>query len=75
MEITYIEGNEKDLDLIQPLWEKLRQHHQKKSENFQNHYQNFDFNDRLRRDSAKKQICQRVSLTGLTLQRIPEGQS
>ncbi|SCG86695.1 GNAT family N-acetyltransferase [Methanobacterium congolense] len=53
MEISYIEGNEKDLDLIQPLWEKLRQHHQKKSEHFQNHYQNFDFQER-KEDLLKK---------------------
>jgi ribosomal protein S18 acetylase RimI-like enzyme len=70
MEITYIEGNEKDLDLIQPLWENLRQHHQKKSENFQDHYQNFDFNER-KEDLLKKSSDGSLRVD---LAKDPEGQ-
>ncbi len=46
MKIIYIECDEKSLDSIQPLWDKLRQHHHKKSENFREHYKDFDFQER-----------------------------
>jgi diamine N-acetyltransferase len=46
MKIIYIRCDRKSLDSIQPLWDKLRQHHHKKSENFRDHYKDFDFQER-----------------------------
>lgn len=44
--IVYIEKDEKGLDLIKPLWEKLREHHQTRSPYFANEYDKFSFKDR-----------------------------
>ncbi|MCE7699617.1 MAG: GNAT family N-acetyltransferase [Methanobacterium paludis] len=46
MKIIYIRCDGNSLDSIQHLWDKLRQHHHKKSENFREHYKDFDFQDR-----------------------------
>jgi [ribosomal protein S5]-alanine N-acetyltransferase len=42
----YIEKNQDDLDLIRPLWEKLREHHRDVSQFHKDHYSNFAFKDR-----------------------------
>ncbi|HMK54057.1 MAG TPA: GNAT family N-acetyltransferase [Methanobacteriaceae archaeon] len=42
----FIETGAEDLDLIQPLWEKLNEHHQNKKSDFQDHYENFTFQER-----------------------------
>ena len=44
--IVFIETGAIDLDLIQPLWEKLNQHHQQQKSDFQEHYENFTFPER-----------------------------
>ncbi|MBI4813781.1 MAG: GNAT family N-acetyltransferase [Methanobacterium sp.] len=44
--IVFIETNALDLDLIQPLWEKLNDHHRKQKSDFQEHYVNFTFPER-----------------------------
>lgn len=44
--IIFIEADARDLDLIQPLWEKLNQHHRQQKSDFQEHYKNFTFLER-----------------------------
>lgn len=44
--IVFIETGALDLDLIQPLWEKLNQHHREQKSDFQEHYVNFTFAER-----------------------------
>jgi len=44
--LTFIDTGTEGLDLIQPLWEKLNEHHRKKKTDFQNHYENFTFQER-----------------------------
>lgn len=41
--IIFIETNARDLDLIQPLWEKLNHNHHQQKSDFQEHYENFTF--------------------------------
>lgn len=44
--IVFIETDDLDLDLIQPLWEKLNPHHHQQKSDFQEHYVNFSFAER-----------------------------
>ena len=44
--LVFIETGSFDLDLIQPLWEKLNDHHRKQKSDFQEHYENFTFSER-----------------------------
>lgn len=44
--IVFIETGALDLDLIQPLWEKLNHHHHQQKSDFQEHYENFTFPER-----------------------------
>jgi L-amino acid N-acyltransferase YncA len=46
------EGKDK-LDLIQPLWEKLNQHHYENSVHFKNRYKSFTWNERKEKLIAK----------------------
>jgi ribosomal protein S18 acetylase RimI-like enzyme len=39
--IEYVEKDKKDLDIIGPLWEKLREHHKVRSQHFQKHFKQF----------------------------------
>lgn len=43
-----------EIDQIQPLWEKLNQHHLERSIPFRKHYEKFTFAERIRRLSNKK---------------------
>lgn len=45
-DIIFIEADARDLDLIQPLWEKLNQHHRQQKSDFQEHYEKFTFSER-----------------------------
>jgi diamine N-acetyltransferase len=45
-DIIFIEADARDLNLIQPLWEKLNQHHRHQKSDFQEHYENFTFPER-----------------------------
>lgn len=45
-EIEYIEGNEKLIDSIAPLWTKLNEHHKANSTQFISKYENFTFEER-----------------------------
>jgi diamine N-acetyltransferase len=53
--LTFIETDAEGLDLIQPLWGKLNQHHGKKKSEFQEHYQNFTFQER--KEALLKKAC------------------
>lgn len=45
--VSYIETDEKDLDLIAPLWHKLRLHHKERArEAFKSHFDQFTFKER-----------------------------
>ncbi|HTX43640.1 MAG TPA: GNAT family N-acetyltransferase [Methanocella sp.] len=44
--IEYMETDERDLDLIKPLWEQLNEHHRKLSPHFSSHYEAFTFERR-----------------------------
>jgi ribosomal protein S18 acetylase RimI-like enzyme len=44
--IEYIETDEKDIDLIRPLWEQLNEHHRALSPHFSSHYETFTFERR-----------------------------
>lgn len=44
--LRYIEMGYEGLDLIQPLWEELNQHHLNKKSDFKEHYKNFTFQER-----------------------------
>lgn len=44
--IEYISGNEELLDLIEPLWQGLNEHHKKLSPYFKPEYEKFIFQDR-----------------------------
>lgn len=46
MNISYNEINEDQIDLIKPLWEKLRDHHHKLSLHFPERYNEFSFKKR-----------------------------
>jgi len=45
-DIIFIEADARDLNLIQPLWEKLNQYHLQQKSNFKEHYENFTFPER-----------------------------
>jgi diamine N-acetyltransferase len=42
-EIEFIEGNQDHLDLVQPLWQKLTEHHKALSRYFKDHFASFTF--------------------------------
>ncbi|AXV37519.1 MAG: GNAT family N-acetyltransferase [Methanobacterium sp. BRmetb2] len=44
--LTFIDTGSETLDLIQPLWEKLNEHHLNQKSDFNEHYANFTFQDR-----------------------------
>ncbi len=44
--VKFIETNQLNLDLIQPLWEKLNEHHRRQKSDFKDHYANFTFQER-----------------------------
>jgi ribosomal protein S18 acetylase RimI-like enzyme len=44
--IAYIETDGKDIDLVRPLWEQLREHHRARSTNFAPHYEATTFDHR-----------------------------
>lgn len=46
MNISYIELNKDEIDMIKPLWEKLRDHHRKLSAHFPERYDEFSFDER-----------------------------
>lgn len=46
--IIFIETGALDLDLIQPLWEKLNQYHREQKSDFKEHYVNFTFPERAK---------------------------
>jgi [ribosomal protein S5]-alanine N-acetyltransferase len=51
-EIEYIEKNREDLDLVQPLWEKLNAHHLAISLDFKDHFQKMNF--KIRKEELLK---------------------
>jgi len=53
VQIEYIEYNKKDLDLIRPLWQRLKEHHEIQSHHFPEHYARLTFNLR-KKDLLKK---------------------
>lgn len=44
--VKFIETNHLNLDSVQPLWEKLNDHHQMQESSFKRHYENFTFQER-----------------------------
>ena len=44
--VKYMETNHLSLNLIQPLWEKLNEHHRRQKSHFKDHYENFSFQER-----------------------------
>jgi len=46
MDISYIEVSGEEIDIIKPLWEKLRDHHFGLSPHFADRYDEFKFEDR-----------------------------
>nr|WP_243686791.1 hypothetical protein [Methanobacterium formicicum] len=42
-----VETDASNLNLVQPLWEKLNQHHLKQESNFKEHYAHFTFQKRV----------------------------
>jgi diamine N-acetyltransferase len=44
--IKFRESDHVNLDLIQPLWEKLNEHHLRQDSDFRDHYENFTFPER-----------------------------
>ncbi|MBP2656212.1 MAG: N-acetyltransferase [Firmicutes bacterium] len=44
--ITFSSGNEELLNIIQPLWEQLNEHHRSKTQHFQQYYTKFTFDKR-----------------------------
>lgn len=44
--VTYIETDERGIDAIKPLWEKLNEHHRQLSPHFAGHYETFKFEQR-----------------------------
>jgi ribosomal protein S18 acetylase RimI-like enzyme len=52
--LEYKDLSFEEIDLIQPLWEKLNQHHMERSVPFRKHYEQFTFAERVRRISHKK---------------------
>ncbi len=46
MNISYLEVNEHEIDIIRPLWEKLKDHHLELSPNFAERYIEFTFDER-----------------------------
>ncbi len=44
--IVYTETDERDIDLIKPLWERLNEHHRALSPRFSSHYEMFTFERR-----------------------------
>ncbi len=51
--INFIETDHLNLDLIQPLWEKLNEHHLRQNSDFREHYKTFMFQER-KEDLMKK---------------------
>ncbi len=46
MNIKYTDTDQRDLDLIKGLWEKLNEHHKARSRNFKKHFETFTFETR-----------------------------
>jgi ribosomal protein S18 acetylase RimI-like enzyme len=44
--LTFIDTGSETLDLTQPLWEKLNEHHLNQKSDFKEHYSNFTFQER-----------------------------
>lgn len=44
--VKFTETDHLDLDLIQPMWEKLNEHHRRQKSDFKEHYENFTFQER-----------------------------
>ena len=44
--IEYQITDERDLESIRPLWEKLNEHHHSKARHFRHHYETWNFDDR-----------------------------
>jgi ribosomal protein S18 acetylase RimI-like enzyme len=55
MYINYIEVDEQEIDIIKPLWEKLRDYHSELSLYFAERYNEFTFEDR-KKELLKKSI-------------------
>lgn len=53
MDISYIEVSGNEIDIIKPLWEKLREHHFGLSPHFAEEYIEFTFEDRKKELLAK----------------------
>jgi Acetyltransferases len=60
--VEYIEGSQEVLYLIQPLWEKLRDHHQNKSKYFADTYANKRFQDRVNELTDDSKVGMKVDL-------------
>jgi ribosomal protein S18 acetylase RimI-like enzyme len=46
MKLKFNLAGKEGLDLIQPLWEKLNDHHKNQTSDFKEHYKNFTFQER-----------------------------
>ena len=46
MKLKFNEAGKEGLDLIQPLWEKLNDHHLNQASDFKEHYKKFTFHER-----------------------------
>jgi len=56
MDISYIQVSGNEIDIIKPLWKKLRDHHYGLSPHFADRYKEFKFEDRKRELLAKTEM-------------------
>jgi|AGTN01.2.fsa_nt_gi hypothetical protein len=54
--VKYVELGPESIDLIQPLWEGLNEHHLVRSSNFRGHYEQMTFEAR-KKDLLKRSAC------------------
>lgn len=52
----FIHGDKEILDTVEPLWNKLRKHHEIKSNHFSNTFKNFTFEQRKKKFSAESNM-------------------
>jgi diamine N-acetyltransferase len=54
MKIEYLEKDQSSLDIIEPLWEKLREHHRVHSVHFKDHF------SRIKWETRRKEILEKT---------------
>lgn len=62
IKFEFINGSGELLDLVQPLWERLRKHHETKSNYFSNEFRNFKFEVRKNKFIKDGNILVKIDL-------------